>query len=135
MRYMMLIYTKETDMTGLPASELASVAATHAALMEEARKRGVFVAADPLQPTSTATTVRRQGGKVLTLDGPFAETTEQLAGYYILDCADLDEAIGWASRMPTVCAGGEGSVEIRPLRHMTGAVAAPGQEGDQPGRG
>ena len=99
-----------------PASELESVAATHRALMEEAKRRGVFVAADPLQTTSTATTVRRQGERVLTLDGPFAETKEQLAGYYILECADLDEAIAWAARIPTNCAGGHGCVEIRPLR-------------------
>jgi hypothetical protein len=135
MRYMMLIYTKETERAGLGASELEEIAATHAALMEEARKRGVLVAADPLQETSTATTVRRQGGKVLTLDGPFAETTEQLAGYYILDCADLDEAIGWASRMPTTCAGGEGCVEIRPLRDVQRTGAARGQQDAEPVRG
>jgi hypothetical protein len=135
MRYMMLIYTKEMDMATVPAGELEAIAAAHAALMEEARKRGVFVAADPLQTTSTATTVRRQGGKVLTLDGPFAETTEQLAGYYILDCVDLDEAIDWASRMPTTCAGGEGCVEIRPLRDVTRTAAEPKREGAEPVRG
>ena len=135
MRYMMLIYTREVDRATLPAAELESIAAAHAALMEEAKKRGVLVAADPLQATSTATTVRRQGGKVLTLDGPFAETTEQLAGYYILDCADLDEAIAWASRMPTTCAGAEGCVEIRPLRKMTRDVAAPDREAAEPVRG
>ena len=118
MRYMMLIYTREQDMAGAPACELEAIARTHAALMEDARRKGVFVAADPLQATHTATTVRRQGGKVLTLDGPFAETTEQLAGYYILDCADLDEAIAWAARMPTECAGAAGCVEIRPLREV-----------------
>ena len=135
MRYMMLIYTRELDLATVPTSELESIAAAHAALMEEARGRGVFVAADPLQATTTATTVRRQGGKVLTLDGPFAETTEQLAGYYILECTDLDEAIAWASRIPTACAGGEGCVEIRPLRTMTGAVAEPRREGAEPVRG
>lgn len=116
MRYMMLIYTKELELAGVPASELETIAAAHAALIEEAKLRGVFVAADPLRATSSATTVRQQGGKVLTTDGPFAETKEQLAGYYILDCEGLDEAIAWAARMPTTCAGGEGCVEIRPLR-------------------
>ena len=134
MRYMMLIYTKETDMADVPASELENIAAAHAALMEEATKRRVFVAADPLQTTSTATTVRRQGGKVMTLDGPFAETAEQLAGYYILDCADLDEAIGWASRMPTVCAGAEGCVEIRPLRDVARSMGVPDRKGAEPRR-
>jgi hypothetical protein len=56
-----------------------------------------------------------EGGKPLVLDGPFAETKEQLAGYYILDCKDLDEAIGWAAKIPTACRGGEGCVEIRPI--------------------
>jgi hypothetical protein len=56
----------------------------------------------------------------MTLDGPFAETKEQLAGYYILECNDLDEAIDWAKRIPTACQGGEGSVEIRPVEELTG---------------
>jgi hypothetical protein len=133
MRYMMLIYTRETE--GLAPNELEEIAATHAALMQEAKKRGVLVGADPLQETRTATTVRRQGGKVLTLDGPFAETTEQLAGYYILDCADLDEAIGWAARMPTTCAGGEGCVEIRPLREVARSGASRGRQDAEPVRG
>ena len=116
MRYMLLIYTTEIDPALIPAGELERVAAAHRAIMDETRKRGVLVAAEPLQPTGTATTLRHQNGKVLTLDGPFAETKEQLAGYYILDCADLDEAISWASQIPTECAGAQGCVEIRPLR-------------------
>jgi hypothetical protein len=59
--------------------------------------------------------VRRQNGKPVTLDGPFAETKEQLGGYYILDCKDLDEAIHWASQIPTECKGGSGCIEIRPI--------------------
>src|SRR4029450_2492570 len=135
MRYMMLIYSTEVEMTTGVADELQRIAAAHRDLMAEARRRGVLVSADPLQETSTATTVRRQGGKVLTLDGPFAETKEQLAGYYILECADLDEAISWASRMPTACFGGEGSVEIRPLRDVP--IKIPDQESEraQPVRG
>jgi hypothetical protein len=72
--------------------------------------------AEPLMPTSTATTVRHKDGKLVVTDGPFAETKEQLAGYYILDCENLDEAIDWAGRIPTECGGREGSVEIRPIR-------------------
>ena len=68
-----------------------------------------------VHPTATATTVRVNGGKPLVTDGPFAETKEQLAGYYILDCEDLDEAIAWAARIPTACKGGEGCIEIRPI--------------------
>jgi len=74
-----------------------------------------LLAADPLQPTATATTVRTENGRPLVLDGPFAETKEQLAGYYTLDCKDLDEAIEWAAKIPTGCKGGEGCIEIRPL--------------------
>ncbi|HUN67912.1 MAG TPA: YciI family protein, partial [Burkholderiales bacterium] len=66
-------------------------------------------------PTSTATTVRLRDGRPLITDGPFAETKEQLAGYYILDCKDLDEAIEWAARIPTGCKGREGCIEIRPM--------------------
>jgi hypothetical protein len=84
-------------------------------VMDETRSMGIFEGAEPLHPTATATTVRIAGGKPLVLDGPFAETKEQLAGYYILDCKDLDEAIGWAAKIPTACKGGEGCVEIRPI--------------------
>jgi hypothetical protein len=109
MRYMMLISSKEQP----DPSE--RVYDRHMALMEEARRKGVFIAAEPLAPTSTATTVRIDNGKTLVSDGPFAETKEQLAGYYMLDCADLDEAIDWAARIPTACKGAAGCVEIRPL--------------------
>jgi hypothetical protein len=89
----------------------------HRAIHEDTRARGVFLGSAPLKPSTTATTVRMQdGGKPLITDGPFAETKEQLAGYYVLDCKDLDEAIGYASRIPTRCAGGSvGCVEIRPV--------------------
>jgi len=117
MRYMLLIYQKEQD--GPPsAQEVERATAAHWAVMEETKKLGIYRAAEPLQPTGTATTIRMQGGKPVTLDGPFAETKEQLAGYYILDCKDLDEAIGWASKIPLVCSGGEGCIEIRPIRPL-----------------
>jgi len=114
-RYMLLIYTTELPPDRIEPDAMARVAETHRTLMDEAAKRRVLVAAEPLRPTATATTVRREGGRVLTLDGPFAETKEQLAGYYILDYEDLDEAIDWAGRIPTACGGAEGCVEIRPL--------------------
>ena len=116
MRYMMLVYTKETE--GRSRDELIEVAARHYAVMDEARRRGVYVAAEPLEPTSTATTVRGSQGKVTVTDGPFAETKEQLAGYYILDCKDLDEALEWAARIPTGCGGNEGCIEVRPIHVM-----------------
>ena len=116
MRYMLLIYSREGEMS---AEEEKAVAQTHHVVMKEASQRGIFRGAEPLMPTSTATTVRHQDDKVLVTDGPFAETKEQLAGYYILDCENLAEAIEWASKIPTACCGREGSVEIRPIRLMT----------------
>jgi len=88
----------------------------HRAVMEAAGAKGVLEGAEPLANTSTATTVRMQNGTPVVTDGPFAETKEQLAGYYILDCKDLDEAIAWAAKIPTGCGGIQGCVEIRPLR-------------------
>ena len=86
--------------------------------MEEARARGIFRAADPLEASSAATTLRLQDGTAIVTDGPFAETKEQLAGYYILDCQDLDEALAWAAKIPTACAGAAGCIEIRPIREF-----------------
>jgi hypothetical protein len=124
MRYMMLIYSKEQP--GGPGRDIAERDySAHMALMEEAARKGLFVAAEPLAPTSSATTVRVESGKGMITDGPFAETKEQLAGYYILDCRNLDEAIEWAARIPTACKGGEGCVEIRP---MPGIPARPQTE-------
>jgi hypothetical protein len=116
MRYMMLIYSQENEEA--TAEEMGVVAATHKAVMDEARDRGVFRAADPLEASSTATTVRIQDGRMLITDGPFAETKEQLAGYYILDCQDLDEALAWAAKIPTACAGAPGCIEVRPMREF-----------------
>ena len=116
MRYMMLIYSRE-DETGTP-EDLRAVAAAHKTVMDQARERGIFCAADPLQTSVTATTVRVQGGRSVVTDGPFAETKEQLAGYYILDCQDLDEALTWAAKIPTACAGAAGCIEIRPIREF-----------------
>jgi len=113
MRYMLLIYSNENQ-TATPEA-LQEVVSGHRAVMEEAGQKGILHGAEPLKPTSTATTVRTQNGTSVTLDGPFAETKEQLAGYYILDCQNLDEAIEWAKKIPTGCKGGEGCIEIRPL--------------------
>src|SRR5262249_29396941 len=90
----------------------------HRAVMDETARRGILQGAEPLAPTPTAKTVRFEGGKPVLTDGPFAETREQLAGYYILDCRDIDEAGEWASKIPTACGGGTGCVEIRPLRWL-----------------
>jgi len=113
MRYMLLIYSQET--AEMDAEDLSKIRAGHAHVMRETAEKGILRGAEPLARTSTATTVRMEDGKPLITDGPFAETKEQLAGYYILDCRDLDEAIEWAAKIPTGCKGREGCIEIRPL--------------------
>jgi len=112
MRYMLLIYTQQA-----PASpeEMERVKQAHWEVMNETSRKGILQGCEPLAPTHTATTVRVQNGNVLTTDGPFAETKEQLAGYYILDCKDLDEAISYAARIPSACGGKSGCIEIRAL--------------------
>jgi hypothetical protein len=120
MRYMFLVYSRELPETPEVSALTAAAARQHRSLMDDAASRGVLRAADPLTPTATATTVRAADGHLLITDGPFAETKEQLAGYYILECQDLDEAIDWAKRMPTTCHGGAGAVEIRPIRDVGG---------------
>ena len=113
MRYMLLIYTKEAESS---TDEMRQVAAAHGEIMAETARRGILRGAEPLEPSATATTVRLHNGRTVMTDGPFAETKEQLAGYYILDCTDLDEALEWAAKIPTSCGGGEGCVEVRPIR-------------------
>ncbi len=124
MRYMMLIYTKETE-SGLTREQAEKLKAAHWAAIQEATRKGVLQGAEPLGPTRTATTVRMKDGEALITDGPFAETKEQLAGYYIIECENLDEAIEWAAKIPTSCKGGEGCIEIRP---MPGLPAPPETE-------
>jgi hypothetical protein len=114
MKYMFLIYSQERP-GGPDPAEIESIRSRHWAVMQDAKDKGILVGVERLRPTSTATTVRLKGGRPITLDGPFAETKEQLAGYYILECKDLDEAIAWGSRIPSGCKGAEGSIEIRPV--------------------
>ncbi|HET9183442.1 MAG TPA: YciI family protein [Candidatus Angelobacter sp.] len=113
MRYMMLIYKDETAEPPSPEESRRRVDGVWT-VIDEATRRGVLQGCEPLAPTSTATTIRTQNGKALITDGPFAETKEQLAGYYIMDCKDLDEALEWAAKIPT-CGGPNGCIEVRPL--------------------
>ncbi len=117
MRYMMLVYSTAPP-DGMSPEEAERIASGHRRVMFEATTKGVLVGAEPLAPVSTATTVRMQNGKALVTDGPFAETKEHLAGFYIIECENLDEAIEWAAQIPTACHGAEGCVEIRPLREL-----------------
>ncbi len=120
MRYMLLIYTNEHET--LTPEEAQQIMAGHQAAMAEATARGFLRGAEPLFPTSTATTVRKREGKTVLTDGPFAETKEHLAGYYILECDNLDEALEIAGMIPTKCGGGEGCVEVRPIRPLPTTV-------------
>jgi hypothetical protein len=118
MRYMLLIYTREDAVARSSQEEMQQVINGHRAVMQAAGAKDVLEGAEPLANTTTATTVRMQNGTPVITDGPFAETKEQLAGYYILDCKDVDEAIAWAAQIPTACGGIQGCVEIRPLREV-----------------
>ena len=117
MRYMMLIYSKETDRDSLPDEERRKDMEGHLAVMDETAKRGILVAVSPLARTSAATTVRVDQGKVLTTDGPYAETKEQLGGILVLEARDLNQAIQLMSQHPAVKYGS--SFEIRPSGDMT----------------
>lgn len=112
MRYLLLIYTQEAAEIEATPAEQEAIMNAYFAFSNEVREAGVMVGGEALQPTTTATTVREREGKILTTDGPFAETSEQLGGYYMLDCPDLDEAIAWAAKIP---GAKHGSIEIRPL--------------------
>jgi hypothetical protein len=112
MQFMVLIYGKESEWDAMNEAENKAVMEEYIAFTQETRDKGVFVAGDELKPTSTATTVRIRDGKTMVTDGPFAETHEQLGGYYLLECKDLDEAIAYAAKIPAVRSG---SIEVRPV--------------------
>ncbi len=112
MKYMLLMYTSESDQPQLTPEEQHDLQLDWFAFIKEARAAGVLVENNGLAPVARATTVRVRGGKTLTTDGPFAETHEQLAGFSLVECQNLDDAIGWAARIPMARMG---SVEIRPL--------------------
>ena len=112
MKYMLLMYAGESIGSKFTPEEGQAVAQAWYAYMKEAEAAGVLLANNGLLPVSNATTVRVRDGKTLTTDGPFAETHEQLGGFSMLECKDLDEAIGWAAKIPTAK---NGSIEIRPL--------------------
>ena len=124
MRYMLLVYTREDELARASQEEMEKIKNGHWEVMAETKAKGIFQAGEPLERTNTATTVRHQNGKIVITDGPFAETKEQLAGYYILDCKNLDEAIGYAARIPTGCGGATGSIEIRAIRELPAVAPA-----------
>jgi hypothetical protein len=112
MRYLLLIYGNEQALAQVGEAEGAAQYQAYDAFTKSIVDRGLFQSGEALQPTSTATTVRVRNDETLTTDGPFAETKEQLGGYYLVDCKDLDEAIETAARIP---GARDGSIEVRPV--------------------
>jgi hypothetical protein len=112
MQYLLLIYENEVEGAARDAAAMNAMMAEYGTFTQSIVQSGNFKAGDALQKTATATTVRVRNGKTLTTDGPFAETREQLGGYYLIEAKDLDEAIGIAERVPSARTG---SIEVRPI--------------------
>jgi hypothetical protein len=115
MQYMLLIYTQESGWENLSDEEQAAAMKSYRNFTEELRGAGAMVAGDRLQPIANATTVRVRDGEQLVTDGPFAETKEQLGGYYLIEADSLDDAIAWATKLP---GAHHGSVEVRPIAQV-----------------
>jgi hypothetical protein len=112
MKYLMLICNNEAADGAMPQAQMQEMMTKYFAFTQDSKDKGVYLGGNALQPTSTATTVRVRDGKTIASDGPFAETKEQIGGYYLLECKDLDEATSWAARIPGAL---NGSIEVRPI--------------------
>jgi hypothetical protein len=115
MKYLLLIYGNEANAQALSKPDMDRMLAAYGAYTEALQKAGVIVDGNRLQRSTSATTVRTTNGKTNVLDGPYAETKEQLGGYYMIDVPDLDAALSWAARCP---GASHGVVEVRPLWAM-----------------
>jgi hypothetical protein len=112
MKYLLTIYNDESRYGEATPRDVQQMMAAYEAFGREASAAGVMLGGEGLSPSSTATTVRVRNGETLTSDGPFAETREQLGGYYLFECRDLDEALGWAAKIPGAL---DGAIEVRPV--------------------
>jgi hypothetical protein len=112
MKYLCLIYDDEKKWGTMTKDQIDAMMAEYGAFTEGIKKSGQYIGGEPLQPTQTASTVRVRNGKVSATDGPFAETKEQLGGFYLIDAKDLNEAIQVASHIPSARTG---SIEVRPI--------------------
>jgi hypothetical protein len=112
MKYLLLIYENEKSFENISEAEQGKIFQEYMDYTKGIRKNGNYIGGEALQPVATATTVRQRNGKTLTTDGPFAETKEQLGGFYLVEAKDLDEAIKLASGIPAVRTG---SIEVRPI--------------------
>jgi len=115
MQYLLLIYGNEAAMATASEADIGQMMAAYGAYTEAMVKAGVLAGGNRLRPSSAATTVRAPGGKTQVLDGPYAETKEQLGGYYVVEAPDLDAALSWAERCPGAVTG---AVEVRPIWPM-----------------
>ena len=112
MKYLLMIYENEADWAAIPEAEKGRIFQEYMDYSKRIRKNGNYIGGEALQPVSTATTVRVRNGKTLTTDGPFAETREQLGGFFLVEARDLDEAIALAAGIPGARSG---SIEVRPI--------------------
>jgi hypothetical protein len=112
MQYLLMIYGNEAGMLAASKDQSAQVMAAYTAYTEALKSAGVIRGAERLRPTSEATTVRVKGGKTDVIDGPYADTKEQLGGFYLIDVPDLDAALSWAARCPGAATG---TMEVRPI--------------------
>jgi hypothetical protein len=125
-KYLAIIYNDESLYANAGPEDLGAIFAAHGQFGEAAGKAGVFAGGEGLQGTSTATTVRVRDGERMLTDGPYAETKEQIGGYYLLDCKDLDDALNWAAQIPEAKSG---AIEVRPVMNFEAVEA--GQGADQ----
>lgn len=116
MKYLCLVYHEEAVIDALPKSEFDTIVSDTIAYCDELRRSGHYIASDALEYVQAATTIRVRNGKVSITDGPFAETKEQLGGFYIIEARDLNDAIRIASLMPPAR---RGSIEVRPIRELS----------------
>jgi len=112
MQYLLLIYDAESNRGKMTADDQKAMMAGYFKFTADLKEAGKMIAGDALDSVSTATSVRVRDGKTLTTDGPFAETKEQLGGYYLIEADDLDDALGWAAKIPT---SAWGTIEVRPI--------------------
>ena len=120
MQYMLLIYDDEQTMAAMSEDERGALHAAYGSFTQELQSAGAMTGGAPLDSIRTATSVRVRNGETLTTDGPFAETKEQLGGYYLIEARDLNEAIQVASRIP---GARHGSIEVRPIQEMGAPIA------------
>jgi hypothetical protein len=121
MQYLLLIHSDEQSYWSLSDEDKAALHEQYGALLAELQQSGAYVGGNQLQPTSKGVTVRVRDGEQVVTDGPFAETKEQLGGYYLIEAETLDEALEWAAKIP---AARQGSIEVRPLMYVPDEVPA-----------